>query len=162
MKSDAVLSERPSDFMKVILLKKVADLGQQGEVKDVSSGFAMNFLFPRKLAELATSKAMRRMAELKQKEEKKIAIKEKPESVAQKLRAITLNFVEKADAKGNFFVGITREKLAAALEARGILVKPKQIRLDSAIKKAGQFTIVVEVAPRLHSEFKLITSVAGS
>lgn len=159
MKSDAGLFERLNNSMKVILLKRVADLGQQGEIKDVSDGFAMNFLLPRKLAEPATSKAMRKMAELKQKEEKKIAIKEKPETVVQKLRTITLNFAEKADAKGNFFVGITREKLAVALEARGILVKPKQIRLDSAIKKAGQFTIVVEVAPRVHSEFKLITSV---
>ena len=45
--------------MKVILLKKVADLGQRGEIKDVSDGFALNFLFPQKLAEVATPKAMR-------------------------------------------------------------------------------------------------------
>jgi large subunit ribosomal protein L9 len=145
--------------MKVILLKRVANVGQQGEIKDVSDGFARNFLFPQNLAEVATPRAIQRMAELKNRQEKLKTPVEKPETVAGKLRAITLTFSERADDKGNFFAGITREKIVEALKVKGISLKPRQIKLSQPIKNAGKTVIAVEVAPRLHSEFKLITNI---
>ena len=145
--------------MKVILLKRVADLGQQGEIKDVSDGFARNFLFPQKLADIATPQSIQRMAELKNKQAKLKVPQERPDIVASKLRSVTLSFSERADAKGTFFAGITREKIVEALKEKGILLKPRQIKLAQSIKTAISTTIVVEVAPRLHSEFKLITNI---
>ncbi len=146
--------------MKVILLKQVADLGHQGEIRDVSDGFARNFLFPRKLAEVATARSIQKMVELKNKQAKLKIPAERPEVIAHKLKFITLLFSERADAKGSFFAGITREKIVDALREKGVLLKPRQIKLAQSIKNAVSTTVVVEVAPRLHSEFKLITNIS--
>jgi len=139
--------------MKVVLLKNVDRLGQKGEVKNVANGYATNFLFPQKLATRATEKvvsAVQAEVKSKQKAKKQTAVSAK--ELANKLRAITLNFSEKADQSGTFFASITKEKVAKALEAKNLFIKPKQIKLDQPIKKAGQYKVDINVDSGVKSE----------
>lgn len=88
--------------MKVILLKGVQKLGKKHEIVDVSNGFAMNSLFPQKLAELATPAAIARAEKLQALEEAERAIRE--DLLIKNLKSIegvTLEMSGKANAQGH-------------------------------------------------------------
>ena len=135
-------------------------LGLAGEIKEVKEGYARNFLLPQKLAVLATPANIAKFAREVEPEE---VIREKRSSagaeLAARLRTIALTMEEKADDKGTFFAGITKEKLTKILAQKGIELKPKQIKLDQPIKKAQETKVEVELAPGVRSEFKIITKV---
>lgn len=146
--------------MKVILLKNVAGLGRAGEVKEVKEGYARNFLLPQKLVVSATPANIAKFAHEVESEE---VAREKRVSteteLAARLRLVVILIEEKADDKGTFFAGITKEKLAKILAQKGIDLRPKQIKLEQPIKKAVELKVGVEVAPGVRSEFKIITKV---
>ena len=145
--------------MKVLLLKQINSLGKKGEVKEVSDGYAQNFLLPQKLVVLATDKAVASFQ--KQIDREKISKKKSldaPAVLAQKLKAISLNFSEKADQHGTLFAGINKEKIAKELATKGLIVKAKQIDLTEAIKIAGDYKVSINIAPGVKSEIKIIIS----
>jgi large subunit ribosomal protein L9 len=142
--------------MKVILLKNVPKLGKRGEVKDVSDGYARNFLLPNNLAVVATEKAAAvAVKNFKRAEQRAISRQVKPGDIAAKLRPIVLTFAEKADDKGTFFAGITKEKIVKALEEKKVLLKERQLKGTFPLKKAGSYKISVDVAPGVKSEFSV-------
>ena len=139
--------------MKVILLKHINNLGRKGEVKDVSDGYAINFLLPQKLVALANPKNLKLLQEQTVAVEKsKTASLIDTKKLLNKLSAIVLDFSEKADAKGTFFAGITAEKISEALQKRVFLIRAKQIKLYSPIKKAGEYRVIVNVDSSAHCE----------
>ena len=83
--------------MKVILLQKVAGLGETDDVKEVSEGYARNFLFPRHLAVIASGEAMEMVRAVKQKKakEEERDLKE-TQNLAAKLEGLEVNIKEKA------------------------------------------------------------------
>lgn len=93
--------------MKLILLQDIKNIGKKGEIKDVSDGFAMNFLLPKKLAVLATTKNVQNIkAEEKviaKKAEVKVAVYQK---IKNTLHQQTLNFSGKTSDKGHLFQAI--------------------------------------------------------
>ncbi len=138
--------------MQVILIKDVKNLGTRGEIKEVSNGYAQNFLLPRGMAKPAVGKIVDQVK--KQVEQKKVTKAKnslKPEQVAQKLRGITLTFKEKADEGGKFFAGITKEKIATALKEKQLFIKPKQINLNEPIKNEGKRKVDINVDSGLKS-----------
>ncbi len=144
--------------MKVILLKFIDRLGRQGETKNVADGYALNYLLPGKLAVVFTPVNEKKYGKQTQGQaEAKVqtAQNKKPQDLANRLRAVVLTFAEKADDSGTLFAGITKEKLIKALKAEGIVLKPKQIELSEAIKKTGEYKILVMVATSLKSEFRV-------
>jgi len=154
--------------MQVIFLKHQPGVGRKGEVKNVADGFALNFLFPNKIALPATSANMKIYAvvapdQLEPGAPVKSAcagraINQSLEKLAAIIHGVTLNFAEKADDKGTLFAGVGRERLANELAKHGALVKPKQIELDEPIKKLGDFKIAVSLKPDLKSSFRIIIS----
>lgn len=143
--------------MKVVLIKFVDRLGRQGEVKNVSDGYARNYLLPNKFALPATAANVKKFEQVaKKKEERAAAPKFDPLGLAGQLRAVVLDFSEKADDAGTLFAGIAKDKLAAALAKRGFQIKPRQIDLDSAIKKIGEHKIYVTLASGVKSEFRVM------
>ena len=145
--------------MKVLLLKQINSLGKKGEVKVVSDGYAQNFLLPQKLAVLATEKAVAIFQ--KQINREKISKKKSldaPAVLAQKLKLVSLNFLQKADSNGTLFAGINKEKIVKGLADIGLMVKSKQIVLKEAIKLAGDYKVVIDLAPGIRSEIKIIIS----
>ncbi|MFH0987896.1 MAG: 50S ribosomal protein L9 [Parcubacteria group bacterium] len=145
--------------MKVLLLKNIPSIGKPGEVKNVSDGYARNFLFPQKLALVATDENVNRWQEEDQRKKNAKAAKQVPvDEAIKRLNSQVLGFAEKADEKGTLFAGITREKIAGTLALNKIIVKPKQILLDETIKRPGEYRVVVQLAPALRGEVKVVVT----
>jgi large subunit ribosomal protein L9 len=137
--------------MKVIFLQDVKGQGKKGEIKDVSEGYARNFLLPRGLAQLATegnrkTLEQRHVAEGKRKEREK----EEAKALAERLAALTLTIPAKAGESGRLFGAITSKQIAEALEKQQIVVDKRKIELNEPIRALG----VTRVALKLHPEVK--------
>ena len=124
--------------MKIILTENIKGLGQIGETKEVSNGYARNFLVPKKLAILATAENLKEIDELKKK--KALTIQEelqKMKEVADRLKDYRLIIETKADEKGNLYAAIMPKKIGEALRERGIEVNPDYLEIFNIIKKVG-------------------------
>ncbi|HMB26009.1 MAG TPA: 50S ribosomal protein L9, partial [Patescibacteria group bacterium] len=101
--------------MKIILIKGVNKLGKKGEVKEVSRGFALNYLLPNNLAVHYTEKAKKKyQTDLTVEEQSEKWKKEKIDSTVNKIKNTVLTFSQKADEKGTFFAGVSKEDLVKA------------------------------------------------
>ncbi|GLV14762.1 50S ribosomal protein L9 [Alicyclobacillus hesperidum] len=137
--------------MKVILLQDVKGQGKQGELKDVSEGYARNFLLPRGLAEEATPAALR---ELEQKREKDRRHKAQELADAKQLGAQLENqkIVVKTQAGegGRLFGAITSKHIADAMKQQGFTVDKRKISLGEPIKSLGGHRVTVKLHPEVH------------
>lgn len=132
--------------MKVILLQDMAGLGKKYDVKNVSDGYARNFLVPKNLAKIATPKAIKAIeAEKKRLEqEKKIQ-----ENILQKnlesLKDLKIVFDGKNNEKGHLFAGIHNQDISKILKEQSHLDIPAEIiELEKPIKETGQYKIKVK------------------
>jgi large subunit ribosomal protein L9 len=142
--------------MKVILLKSVPKIGKKYDVMDVSSGFAMNSLFPRGLAELATAKGLVRVKELKAGEEVERKVRE--DLLLKNLgdiAAASIVVEGKANDKGHLFAGLHKIELIAALKDQAhVDITEEYIVLDKPIKEVGEHKVAVKVQDK-ETEFTL-------
>ncbi len=132
--------------MKVILLKDVAKLGRRFDIKEVSSGHALNLLIPQGMVLTATPDAIKRIDVLKKQVEGERAIHE--ELLVKNIKGlegITVRVVGKANEKGHLFAGLHREELVREIEKQTQLqIDPSFIKLEHPIKEVGDHEIVVE------------------
>lgn len=144
--------------MQVILLEKVVNLGNLGEVVRVRNGYARNYLIPQKIARRATETAIKefeaRRAELEKVQAEKLAA---AEAMGAKLNGLTLKLAQKAGVDGRLFGSVTTMDIAAALVAAGFEgVQKSQIRLaDGAIKAVGEFPVQVVLHADVVSDITL-------
>ena len=130
--------------MKVILTQDVAKIGKKFEVKNVSDGYAINFLFPQKLAKLATDQAMSEIETAKKKYqvEKEVALKEVKE-VLEKLKE-PIEIKAKTNETGKLFAGIDKEVIVEAiLDKTGMKIDPEIIELKKPIKEVGEHNVKI-------------------
>jgi len=143
--------------MKIILLKDIPKLGKKYDVKDVSDGYARNFLFPQKLAVIATEKEIKKLEEKKEREklraEKDL---EKNQETAKKLEDYELEIAAKVDKEGNLYAAIGASQIAKALKEKGFNVKKDQIKIDESIKELGEKEIIVEFPHNLEAKIRVI------
>lgn len=136
--------------MKVIFLKDIPGTGKKGEVKEVSLGYARNYLIPNGLALEATPGHLK---ELKKQEEilAKKAAKglQEAKNLAEKISGKTVTVKAKAGEEGRLFGSVTAADLAAALSAEGIKVDKKKIELDEHIKSLGNYTARIRLHPEV-------------
>jgi large subunit ribosomal protein L9 len=133
--------------MQIIFLKDVPRVGKKYDIKEVSDGYAVNFLFPRKLAMSATSK------NLKELEEKKKAIiieKEIQENLLERylseIKGKTITLKMKADEKGHLFSAIHKKEIAEELKIEyRAKINEDFIVLPKPIKEVGEFEILIQV-----------------
>ncbi|OGI29502.1 MAG: 50S ribosomal protein L9 [Candidatus Moranbacteria bacterium RIFOXYA12_FULL_44_15] len=141
--------------MKIILLQNINSLGKAGDVKDVSEGYARNFLLPKKLAAVATEEAIRE-TEAKKSAEKAIENTqlEKLRQLAKKLKDHKI--ILKSRAKGKkLFGSITVKNIIAEMEKADLAVSEKSIIIKEAIKKTGEYEIKIVLAPGIETKIKL-------
>ena len=132
--------------MKVVLLTDVRGVGKRHDVKEVSEGYAQNFLFPKKLAEEAKSSVLAKVLQLKkQSAEKQKITDEKIFSGFQKIKNFVLKTKSKANEQGHLFSGISREQIVLLLQKEGIEMPLEAIKLDHPIKNIGEVEIKVEI-----------------
>jgi len=143
--------------MKVILLKDVPQVGQKYDVKEVSRGFANNFLFPQKNAEIATKKAMSRLEERKQvvDTEKKVQTDLMIKNV-EDLNGVKIVMQEKANEQGHLFAGVHKEEIVPEIKKQAKLdIEAGMIDLEEPIKELGEHEISVSVGNK-KSTFTLV------
>jgi len=131
--------------MQVILLEKVVNLGNLGDVVKVKDGFARNFLIPQRKARRATTTAIAEF-ETKRADLEKAAAAKLAEAQAQgeKLAGLTVQISQKAGVDGRLFGSVTNFDIAEALTKQGFPVQKAQVRLPQGpLKIVGDQTIAV-------------------
>ncbi len=131
--------------MQVILLEKVVNLGNLGEVVRVKDGFARNFLIPQRKARRATATAIAEF-EVKRAELEKVAAAKLAESQAlgEKLNGLSVQISQKAGVDGRLFGSVTNFDIAEALGKQGFTVEKGQIRMPTGpLKTVGDHPVSV-------------------
>jgi large subunit ribosomal protein L9 len=133
--------------MQVILMEKVSNLGNLGDIVKVKDGFARNFLIPKKKAKRATD-ANRAEFEARRVELEKVAaeILAKAQAEAAKLDGMMVQISEKSGVDGRLFGSVTNFNIAEALGKLGFAVEKSQIRMPAGpIKAIGDTDLVVQL-----------------
>lgn len=143
--------------MKVILLKDVKGIGRRYEEKEVSSGHAINFLIPQKLAVPSeSSAALQAKAQREQEEKSKQSRNEVLSQEVSKIASSEIKVTLKANDKGHLFASLNAEKLSEILKSeKGISIDPSCILIKSPIKETGPHTIGVRIGQK-ETHFNLI------
>lgn len=142
--------------MKVILLKDIKGVGKRFEEKNISDGYAINFLIPKKLAVAALSSAAGQIKSIKESEEKNRAISnEKMMENLAKLSGTEVRISLKANDKGHLFASLNKDKIGELLKDKGLEIDPKTISIDAPIKEVGTFSIPVLVGGKT-THFSLV------
>lgn len=133
--------------MKVIFLKDVPKVGKKFDAKEVSPGYARNFLFPNKLAEIATTRSIAKIEMQRSLHAEKMKLEEaKLVKELEKINETTMTIREKANEKGHLFAGIKAEELVPRVkEALGLDLSPEHIMLEKPIKELGEHSVEVRV-----------------
>ncbi len=145
--------------MKVIFLQDVAGAGRKGEVKNVSDGYARNFLLPNKRAEFASPAAVKR-AEMNRAFIE--ADREIQEALAQKslemLKDANIVIKAKANERGHLFAGIHEGQISKAIKEQANLDIPAEyihfVKVDTPLKQTGTHTVKAKIG-ELEKEFEV-------
>ena len=133
--------------MQVILLDKVANLGNLGDVVKVKDGFARNFLIPTRRARRATDAALKEFEAKRTELEKSAAEKHAAaQAMGEKLNGKKISITQKAGVDGRLFGSVTNADIAEALKAQGFDVPKSAVRMPSGpIKHTGEQTLAVSL-----------------
>jgi large subunit ribosomal protein L9 len=135
--------------MEVILRSDVEKLGVRGQLVKVASGYARNFLLPKRLAVAATD-ANRKIVEQERQAHlrKEAKLKGEAEDLAKIVGGVSVTIAQKAGENDQLFGSVTAKDVAAALEAKNFTIDRRKIQLDEPIKQLGEFKVQV----RLHKD----------
>ena len=135
--------------MKIILLDDVTKVGRRGEVREVSDGYARNYLIPRKLALSATAGNLKNIGNIKQQQEAKAGrIKDDAEALRARIETLVFEDRRQASEEGKLFGSVTSQDIVEFLAARGVKVERRRVLLDEPIKALGETIVPV----RLHQD----------
>ncbi|HLR30146.1 MAG TPA: 50S ribosomal protein L9 [Paenalcaligenes sp.] len=141
--------------MQVILLEKVVNLGDLGDVVRVRNGYARNFLIPRGIARRATPEAIQEIeeqrAELERAQEERLAA---AQALGNQLAELRVEIAQKAGVDGRLFGSVTNMDITAALADKGFdSIQRSQIRLDDGpFKAVGEYPVVISLHPDVEVE----------
>jgi len=135
--------------MKVILLEDVSKVGRRGEVRDVSDGYARNFLIPKKLALGATAGNLKNLDHIKKQANAKAdRAKSDAEGLRAQIEAVAYEERRQASEEGKLFGSVTSQDLVDFLDKHGVKVERRRVQLDEPIKTLGESSVPI----RLHTE----------
>ena len=135
--------------MKVILLDDVAKVGRRGEVRDVSDGYARNFLIPKKLALSATAGNLKNLDHIKRQQDAKASrIKDDADSLRARIESLVYEDRRQASDEGKLFGSVTTQDIAEYLEKQGLKIERRRLVLDEPIKTLGEHAVGI----RLHAD----------
>lgn len=142
--------------MDVILLERVAKLGQMGEVVSVKEGYARNFLLPQKKALRANENNLKAFENQKaQLEAHNLETKAEAEKMGEKLAGQQFIIIRSASDSGALYGSVTIRDAAEAATAEGFTVDRKQVALTAPIKDLGLHTVVVNLHPEVAVDIEL-------
>ncbi len=142
--------------MKVILIKDVTGLGEEGDAKDVAQGYARNYLFPKGLAVEETLFSRNRMKDQKRKIElRKVKKREDAQKFADELSALSVNITAAAQENDKLFGAIHEADILKALGEMGYEVEKKNILLAEPIKAIGVYKVPIKIYDTIAAELKV-------
>lgn len=144
------------EHLKVVLLRRVAKLGNIGDVVNVKPGFARNYLLPKKFALRATKENLQYFEEQRAKiEADNLETKKSAEKVAEKINGMSVILIRQASEKGQLYGSVTNRDIAASISAAGYQVSAGQINLNTPIKLLGLYNVDVELHPEVSVNIQL-------
>lgn len=147
--------------MQVILLERVAKLGQMGEIVNVRDGFARNFLIPQGKALRATDRAKAGFEERRQQlEARNLEARQEAEKMAGSVSGQSVVILRQASESAQLYGSVSGRDIAEAFTANGISLDRQQIRLEHPIKVLGLHDVTVALHPEV--EVKVVVNVARS
>jgi large subunit ribosomal protein L9 len=145
-------------FMKVVLLQDIPGKGRAGEIREVSKGYAKNFLLPRGLASIATPIVMKQV-ELKLEREKleESIDREKLVGLAEQIEGREIRFKARMGGRERLFGSITAADVAEELgRAVGSVVDKKKIDIDKPFRQTGSYEVAVKLASDIKPKITVV------
>ena len=144
--------------MQIILLEKVANLGNLGDVVQVKNGYARNFLIPTRAARRATTAAIAEFEAKRADLEKSAAVKlAVAQALAEKMTGRTVHITQKAGVDGRLFGSVTNNDIAEALTRIDFKVLKSQVRLPNGpLKTVGEHLVTVAPHTDVVVEVKVV------
>jgi large subunit ribosomal protein L9 len=144
--------------MQIILLEKVANLGNLGDVVKVKDGFARNYLIPTRQARRATESAIKefetKRAELERAAGEKLAA---AQALGEKMNGRTVHITQKAGVDGRLFGSVTNHDISESLKRIGFDIQKSQIRMPGGpLKVVGEHTVTVAPHTDVLAEVKVV------
>ncbi len=141
--------------MKVVLTKNIPKLGIVGEVKDVSDGYARNFLFKQGLAEPATPDNIAKYSRQREKKLRQQGLdQEYLTKLADKIKSLTAEFKVKANEQGHLYATLKVDDVLKFLQSKGIKIKANKIKMD-VIREVGDYQVNIQLSPQVHTQLKI-------
>jgi large subunit ribosomal protein L9 len=150
------LSDFLEEVMKVILRTDITNVGRQGDIKEVSPGYARNYLLPKKMAMEATEQ------NLKLWEREKVRLEKQREQIiadakvlAEKIEKASFTITVKVGDSGKLFGSVTTANIAKALADSGFSIDKHDILLPEPIKEVGAYTVDIRLHPEVIAKAKV-------
>ena len=141
--------------MKIILKKDVHGLGEAGDVVNVKTGYALNYLVPQGYATVGTESALKQHAEtLRQRAHKEAKLVADAQALAAKASAVEIKIAAKVGDNGKLYGGITAAQVAEILAAAGVEIDKRNIELPE-IKAVGEFEAKAKCYKGVYAELKV-------
>jgi len=145
--------------MEVILLERVARLGQMGDVVRVKDGFARNFLLPRGKALRATAENRTRFETMKSElEARSLTLKTDATGIAEKLNGRSFTVLRQASEAGQLFGSVSPRDLVGLITTAGFSVSRNQIALNAPIKTIGQHNVPIALHPEIETSITVVVA----
>jgi large subunit ribosomal protein L9 len=145
--------------MEVILLERIARLGQMGDVVRVKNGFARNFLLPRGKALRATAENRTRFEKMKSElEARSLTLKSEAGQVAEKLNGKSFTVLRQASESGQLFGSVSPRDLVGLLADGGFRLNRNQVAMNAPIKTIGQHKVPIALHPEVEVSISVIVA----
>lgn len=142
--------------MKVILLDDVPKVGRRGEVREVSDGFARNFLIPKKLALTATQGNLQNLEHInKQQEAKAVRVKSDAEALRERIEALVFEERRQASEEGKLFGSVTAQDVVEFLEQHKVTVDRRRVQLAEPVKALGETAVPIRLHPQVTAQLRV-------
>src|SRR6202162_3944045 len=143
--------------MDVILREDIDKLGARGQVVNVASGYARNFLLPKRLAVAATESNKKIVEQERQSHLRKEAkFKTEAEDLSKLLTGVSVTIAQKAGENDQLFGSVTSKDVAEALAAKNFTIDRRKVQLDEPIKQLGEFKVPVKLHKDVTAEVTVL------
>ena len=145
--------------MEVILREDISNLGTRGQVVKVASGYARNFLIPKKLAVTATEFNKKIVEQERQGHLRKEAkLQGEAQDLAKLMTGVSVTITQKAGENDQLFGSVTSKDVADALAVKGFTIDRRKIQLDEPIKQLGEFKVPVKLHKDVTAEVTVVVA----
>ena len=146
--------------MKVVFLKDVSATAKAGDIKEVSDGYARNFLIPNNIAAIASAKSTSQLeAQIRSQQSKQAQVEVELAEMAAKLEGLQVSLKAKVGTKDRLYGSITSADIASELEkVSGIAIDKRKIELSKPIHQLGSFDVAIKLGKDMQPKIKVVVA----